>query len=117
MKPFVRTKCGLSVRKSGWPVSSKGTGPRPVREPVMTGWKLARLFPLGVALRGTASPASLIGFISKWPATLVGLKFDLHMGGVAGNRFARSLNLLLRCNISATPSGTDLAVSAFWRER
>src|ERR1700729_2585549 len=24
-------KCGLSVRKSGWPVSSKGTGRRPVR--------------------------------------------------------------------------------------
>src|SRR3984957_6575198 len=42
-------KCGLSVRKSGWPVSSKGTGPEAGAELAMTGWKLARLF-LGVAL-------------------------------------------------------------------
>ena len=41
-------KCGLSVRKSGWPVSSKGTA-EVGAELAMTGWKLARLF-LGVAL-------------------------------------------------------------------
>jgi hypothetical protein len=40
-------KCGLSVRKSGWPVSSKGTA-EVGAELAMTGWKLARLF-LGVA--------------------------------------------------------------------
>src|SRR5271154_5260481 len=46
----------------------------------------------------------------------VGLKFDLHMKFEAGNRFAQPRNLLLRCNNSATRSGTDLAVSAFRQE-
>ena len=91
----------------------QGDRPEAGAELAMTGWKLARLF-LGVALRGTASPASLIGFIQSGPLPLGRVEIRPTYG--AGKRFARSRNLLLRFNNSATRSGTDLAVSAFWRE-
>ena len=47
----------------------QGDRPEAGAELAMTGWKLARLF-LGVALHGTASPASLIGFIQCGPLPL-----------------------------------------------